>query len=80
MNDTSDSMARRVAERHLAMTPQERLQVASDMYDIARAIVDSSIPDGLSPAERRLAIARRLYGGDLPEATLRAYAAGPCGA
>jgi hypothetical protein len=48
------------------------------MYDIARAIVDSSIPDGLSPAERRLAIARRLYGGDLPEATLRAYAAGPC--
>lgn len=74
MNDTSETIARLVAERHLAMTPEERLQVASGMYETARAIIESSLPTGLSPAERRLAVARRLYGADLPEATLCAYA------
>lgn len=74
MNDTSETIARLVAERHAAMTPDERLQIASSMYETARAIVESSLPADLSSVERRLAVARRFYGEELPEAMLIAYA------
>jgi hypothetical protein len=56
------------------MTPEERWRIASLMFDDARAIVESSLPAGLSQRERRLAVARRLYGGELPQAALEAFA------
>lgn len=74
MNDTSETIACLVAERHRTMTPDERVRAAAGMYATARAIVESSLPAGLSPAERRLAVARRFYGGELPETMLRGYA------
>lgn len=74
MSDTSEAVARLVAERYAAMTAVERLEIASGMYDTARAIVESSLPAGLSAVERRLAVARRFYGEDVPEAMLIAYA------
>jgi hypothetical protein len=63
-----------VNERYRRMTPDERVKIAASMYDTARAIVLSSLPPGLSRRERRLAFARRLYEGELPEAALIAYA------
>jgi hypothetical protein len=51
-----------VAERHRQMTPEERMRIASSMFDTARAIVESSLPANLSRRERRLAYARRMYG------------------
>jgi hypothetical protein len=66
-----------VAERHRRMTPEERMKIAARMFDEARAIVDSSLPAGLSECERRLALAQRLYGGELPPAALRAFAEWP---
>lgn len=63
-----------IAARYQAMTPLERLKIASSMFDTARAIVDSSLPPGLSREERRYAIAKRIYGDELPEAALRAHA------
>jgi hypothetical protein len=74
MNDTSDAIAKRVAEHHRKMTPEERLQVAASLYETARSIVDSSLPQGLTREERRLAIVRRIYGNELPEAALIAHA------
>jgi hypothetical protein len=74
MNDTSDTVARLVRERYAAMTPAERMQIAASMYDTARAIVEASLPPGLTSAQRRYAIAKRIYGDDLPEAALIAYA------
>jgi hypothetical protein len=74
MNDTSAAVAQLVADHHRDMTPEERLQVAASLYETARIIVDSSLPQGLTREERRLAIARRFYGDELPEAALIAHA------
>ncbi len=74
MSDTSPEFQRMVDDRYRAMSPAERVQLASQMYDTARLIVESSLPPGLSHVERRLAIARRFYGEDLPEEMLQAYA------
>lgn len=49
------------------------------MFDTARAIVESSLPPNLSRRERRLAYARRMYGDELPEAALIAFAEWPEG-
>lgn len=68
-----------VAERHRQMTPDERMRIASSMFDTARAIVESSLPPNLSRRERRLAYARRMYGTELPEAALIAFAEWPEG-
>jgi hypothetical protein len=74
MNDTPPEFARIVAERHRAMTPGQRLKMASDMFDTARSIVESSLPSGLTRYERRLALIRRIYGDELPIAAQEAYA------
>ncbi len=57
------------------MSPIERCQIASAMYDEARAIVESSLPAHLSRREQRLALAIRMYGKELPPAALEAFAA-----
>jgi hypothetical protein len=74
VNDTPPEFEAMVNERYRRMTPDERVKIAASMYDTARAIVLSSLPPGLSRRERRLAFARRLYEGELPEAALIAYA------
>jgi hypothetical protein len=74
MIDTTQKIAALVAERHARMSPEERLQIASQMFETARGIVESSLPEGLSRRNRRLALARRLYQGELPEAALNAFA------
>ena len=74
MNDTSPEFARIVADRHRAMTPEERLRIASDMFETARTLVESSLPPGLSRYERRLALIRRIYGAELPAAAQEAFA------
>jgi hypothetical protein len=74
MNDTPPSVAKIVADRHRAMSPSERCLAAASLYETARAIIESSLPDNLTVEERRLAVARRFYGGELPEAALQAFA------
>ncbi len=77
MNDTSANVAAIVAERHRRMTSDERVNIASTMFDTARAIVESSLPPDLTRRERRLALAERLYGKELPRAALIAFAEWP---
>lgn len=74
MNDTSPKMKAMIKERYRQMTPDERVRIAAGMFDTARAIVLSSLPPNLSRREQRLALARRFYGGELPEAALIAHA------
>jgi hypothetical protein len=74
MNDTTPKFADLVARRHAEMSPEERIKIASEMFDTARKIIDSSLPDTLSRRDRRLANARRLYNEELPEAALNAFA------
>lgn len=74
MSDTSPEMERMVAQRYQQMTPEDRMKIASSMFETARLIVESSLPPALTGRERRLAFARRMYGDELPEAALQAYA------
>ncbi len=74
MNDTSPEMERMVTECYRLMTPGQRMRIASSMFETARAIVESSLPLTLTRRERRLAFARRLYAGELPDAALLAFA------
>ncbi len=74
MSDTSPEMERMIAQRYQQMTPEERMMIASSMFETARLIVESSLPPALTERERRLAFARRMYGNELPEAALQAYA------
>ena len=77
MNDTSPKIEAMVNERYRQMTSDERVRIAASMFETARAIVLSSLPPNLSRRERRLALARRFYSGELPEAALIAYAEWP---
>ena len=70
--DTSPDIAARLAQFHAELTPDERWRIAAQMFETARAIVASSLPVGLSPAEQAVAIARRLYDTELPEAAFEA--------
>lgn len=77
MNDTSPKMKAMIRDRYRQMTPDERVQIAAGMFETARAIVISSLPKDLSRRDLRLAVARRLYGDELPEAALLAHAEWP---
>ena len=77
MNDTSPKVEAMVNERYKRMTPDERVRIAASMFDTARAIVLSSLPPNLSRRERRLAMARRFYEGEVSEAALIACAEWP---
>jgi len=61
-------------ERYKLMTPDQRMRIASSMFETARAIIESSLPLNLTRRERRLAFAKRLYAGELPDAGLLAFA------
>lgn len=75
--DTSPKVAEMVRKRYEQMTPTERVLIVMSMYQTARKIVASSLPPGLTDEERRLAIARRFYEGELPEKALLAHARWP---
>lgn len=77
MRDTSPEFAAIVEQRHREMSPLERCEAASSLFETARAIVESSLAPSLSRSERRLAWARRIYGEELPEKALEAFAAFP---
>jgi hypothetical protein len=77
MNDTSAKIEAMVRARYRQMTPEERVRVAASMFETARAIILSSLPPGLDRQQRRLALARRLYADELPEAALRSFAEWP---
>jgi hypothetical protein len=74
MNDTSDAIANVALERYRAMTPAECWLAASSLFETARAIIQSSLPNSLTAEQRRLAIVQRLYNEELPEAALIAHA------
>jgi hypothetical protein len=74
VKDTSPEFEKMVTERYRRMTPDQRMRIASSMFETARAIIVSSLPKGLTGRDRRLALAKRLYAGELPEATPLAFA------
>ena len=61
-------------KKSLTPATDRRMRIASSMFETARAIIESSLPANLTRRERRLAFAKRLYSGELPDAALRAFA------
>ncbi len=66
MNDTSPEMMARYRAMLLARSPSERITMAAQMFEDARAMVLASFPPNLSPDERRRRLFARLYGDDVP--------------
>lgn len=77
MSDTTPKIEAMVRDRYRRMTPDERVRIAAEMFETARAIVLASLPQDLDRRQRRLALARRLYAGELPEAALIRFAEWP---
>ena len=70
MNDTSDCIKERYRRMLLERSGEERMIMGSRMFDAARTMVLASLPDDLSPAERRVALLRRIYGNDFDASSL----------
>jgi hypothetical protein len=66
MTDTTPEMEILFRERLMARSGEERLRMASSMFDSARRMILASLPPGLSPAEQRMRLYERLYGSESP--------------
>jgi hypothetical protein len=62
MNDTAAEVAERVRQYHQQLTPEQRWRIASDMFEVTRLIVESSLPADMTPAVKRRAVIKRFYG------------------
>jgi hypothetical protein len=71
MNDTPSEVTQRVRELMAKRSGAERLAMASSMFDTARRLMLASMPDSLTPAERRTELLRRTY-PELPPFTKNA--------
>ena len=68
MNDTSPEIGKMIRERYMQMTGEERFLIGAGMFDTARAIALSSMPEDLSESERGRFLCERFYGAELAEA------------
>ncbi|HNF14669.1 MAG TPA: hypothetical protein PK453_13445 [Leptospiraceae bacterium] len=67
MNDTSPEIEQMLQERYMKMTGEERVMIATSMYDTAREIVLSSLPPNLTEKEKRVQLFLRFYGNDFSD-------------
>ena len=65
VNDTTPEIAALVRERLLARSGAERVLMGSRMFDVARAMVLASFPNGLSEIEVKRRLCKRLYGNEV---------------
>ena len=69
MTDTPLEVERLYRELLMQRSGQERMMMASRMFDAARAMVLASLPPDLTEAERRVALFLRIYGDDFDPET-----------
>jgi len=72
MNDTDPQTEALYRRMLMERSSEERFLMGARMCEAARATVLASLPEGLSRAERRIALLRRYYASDLPAEELRA--------
>ncbi|MBI4751674.1 MAG: hypothetical protein HY774_24595 [Acidobacteria bacterium] len=65
MTDTPPEIQKILDERFQALTPTERVIMASQMFDSARQIILSSFPPDLSEIEVKRRLCERLYGDEV---------------
>jgi hypothetical protein len=64
MRDTTPEFERFVAAQYARLTPDERVRLCTEMFEAARALVESTLPAGLSDRERKRRITERFYGSE----------------
>ena len=64
MTDTSADATREMDQRMALLTPRERLEMASGMFDLAREIILATLPADLPEPERRYQLFVRMYGAE----------------
>ncbi len=67
VRDTAAEINQIMFARMMALSGAERIAMGCDIFDAARAMVVASLPEGLSDAERRRLIFKRIYAEELPE-------------
>ena len=65
MNDTDPQIRELVRRRLLERSGAERMLMGSRMFDVAKAMVLASFPDGLTDIEVKARLCERLYGDEI---------------
>ncbi|MBA3638087.1 MAG: hypothetical protein M3541_22770 [Acidobacteriota bacterium] len=72
LTDTTPEAAHHLRKLLRARSGEERLRMASEMFDAAKRLVIASLPEAVAsdPVERSVALLRRFYSRDLEPAVL----------
>lgn len=65
MTDTSPQIERMMRDKLMARAGEERFVMGAEMFESACEMVKASLPPGLSAAEQRRQLFKRLYGKEL---------------
>jgi hypothetical protein len=65
MTDTSPRIERLMRDKLMAFSGEERFVMGAQMFDSACEMVKASLPPGLSEAEQRRQLFKRLYGKEI---------------
>ena len=65
VTDTPPEIERMVREKIMAHSGEERFIMGAQMFDSAREMVKASLPSGLSEAEQRRLLFKRIYGEEV---------------
>jgi hypothetical protein len=65
MTDTPPEIERMVRDKTMARSAEERFVMGAQMSESAREMVKASLPPGLSEAEQRRELFKRLYGKEI---------------
>lgn len=65
MNDTDPQIRELVRRRLMERSGAERILMGSRMFDVAKAMVLASFPEGLTDIEVKARLCERLYGDEI---------------
>jgi hypothetical protein len=65
MTDTPPEIERMLRDKLMARSGEERFIMGAQMFDSAREMVKASLPQGLSTAQQRRELFKRLYGKEI---------------
>jgi len=65
LTDTPPEIERMIRDKIMARSGEERFVMGAQMCESAREMVKASLPPGLSEAEQRRQLFRRLYGKEI---------------
>ena len=65
MTDTPPEIERILRDKLMARSGEERFVMGAQMFDSAREMVKASLPRGLSKAEQRRQLFKRIYGMEI---------------